>query len=342
MSRPSPWNTKRKVPAYKRGSSVSPELVENSEILPWWKDKHDELMQNLIGKYKWYWDSFVKDRVLEITDKKKVEGWKDRRTGERVWYNEIRRFTQARAKQQGFLKDLDEPSLKPCEVCGKDFVEDAHPTTIIREFEGPDNVDFCPKCREPNFAEEGDKVDIDKFMVEFSKALGKVPSKSELENWYVTLSEVDKESRILLMILWTDPIPRVSQIEEEYDSWFEALVESGVLSSGAQEMKFGTRCLAEDGHVCLSIGEKVIDDFLYERGIEHEKEPDYPEHDYRADFRVGNVLIEYFGLEGREEYDTKTEEKKRICEEEDIDLIDLYSDDISDQQALKEKLSPIL
>jgi hypothetical protein len=342
MSRPSPWNTERTTPAYKRGSSVPPELAENSEILSWWRSEHDELLMKLIAEYKWYWASFVKDRVLEITDKKKVEDWKDRRTGERVWYNEIRRFAQARAKQQGFLEDLDDPSLKPCEVCGEDFVEDAHPTAIIREFEGPKNVRFCPKCREPNFVEEGDAVDIDRFLIEFSKALGKVPSKSELKNWYVTLSEVDKESRVSLMKLWKHPIPRVSQVEQEYDSWFEALVDSGVLSSGAQETKFGTRCLAEDGHVCLSIGEKVIDDFLYDRGIEHEKEPDYPEQDYRADFRVGNVLIEFFGLEGRDEYDTKTEEKKRICEEQNIDLIELYSDDISDQQALKEKLSAIL
>ena len=47
----------------------------------------------------------------------------------------------------------------------------------------------------------------------------------------------------------------------------------------------------------------------YSRGIHHEKEPRYPAGNYRGDFKVGTAFIEYFGLTGNPDTDTKTKEK---------------------------------
>ena len=46
------------------------------------------------------------------------------------------------------------------------------------------------------------------------------------------------------------------------------------------------------------------------RGVYHEKEPHYPEGNFRGDFKVGEALIEYFGLAGDPVYDARI--KKRL------------------------------
>jgi hypothetical protein len=86
------------------------------------------------------------------------------------------------------------------------------------------------------------------------------------------------------------------------------------------------------------LGEKTIDDILYFLKIEHTKEPQYPESSYRADFKVKETLIEYFGLSGNSDYDNKTKEKKNICNKFDINLISIYPKDLLNVQRLKEKL----
>jgi len=106
-----------------------------------------------------------------------------------------------------------------------------------------------------------------------------------------------------------------------FGSWLKALIEAEVLEDGARRTSRGTQCLAKDGHVCLSLGEKTIDDLLHSHGITHEKEYPYPERDFRADFLVDGVFIEYFGLTGDPDYDAKTRLKQRICKKHEIKLI---------------------
>ena len=96
--------------------------------------------------------------------------------------------------------------------------------------------------------------------------------------------------------------------------------------------------MAKDGHVCLSLGEKTIDDFLYSRGIPHDKEPSYPEGNFRADFMVDGVLIEYLGLTGDPDYDAKTKLKQRICRKHGLRLIAVYPSDLVSTKKLEAKL----
>jgi len=100
----------------------------------------------------------------------------------------------------------------------------------------------------------------------------------------------------------------------------------------------GTQCLAKDGHVCLSLGEKTIDDLLHAHGISHDKEPRYPGSNYRADFLVGDVYIEFFGLTGNAEYDAKTKRKQRLCREKGIELVSIYPKDLVSVKQLQRKL----
>ena len=99
---------------------------------------------------------------------------------------------------------------------------------------------------------------------------------------------------------------------------------------------------SNDGHICLSLGEKTIDDLLYSMGIEHEKEPKYPERNYRADFKVNNVLIEYFGLKGQPEYDKKIIIKKQICKKHGIKSLSLYPKNVINPKTLENKILRII
>jgi len=100
----------------------------------------------------------------------------------------------------------------------------------------------------------------------------------------------------------------------------------------------GIQCLAKDGHVCLSLGEKTIDDTLNTLRIHHEKEGPYPEGHFRADFVVKDVFIEYFGLSGDTTYDERTTLKQEICKKHGIQLISIYAEDLASLKKLKSKL----
>ncbi len=112
-----------------------------------------------------------------------------------------------------------------------------------------------------------------------------------------------------------------------------------MLDGAAQRMARGTRCLANDGHVCLSIGEKTIDDLMYAAGIEHTKEPPYPEGRMRADFKIGSTLVEYCGLAGDTDYDAKIELKRSMAAKHGVTLIEAYPADLADTTELVARLA---
>ena len=101
----------------------------------------------------------------------------------------------------------------------------------------------------------------------------------------------------------------------------------------------GFESIAKDGHVCLSLAERTIDDYLYSRGVHHEREPRYPDGNYRGHFKTDTYFIEYFGLTGNPDYDSKTREKIRLCKYHKFNLIAIYPEDLANQNKLEKKLS---
>ncbi len=100
---------------------------------------------------------------------------------------------------------------------------------------------------------------------------------------------------------------------------------------------------AKDGHPCNSISEIIIDDWLFENNIPHDKEYLYPERQYRCDFVVKNIFIEFFGLANAHNlvpgYSETMERKRKICKKHNIPLVELYEKDIHNlNQSLGEKL----
>ncbi len=98
----------------------------------------------------------------------------------------------------------------------------------------------------------------------------------------------------------------------------------------------GIICPAKDGCFCRSLEEVRIDDWLFENGYDHEKEPNYPKHQLlnrrglkKADWKVDNVLIEYAGLLSDEAYRQRLEDKLELAKLFKIKLVVLTQKDLN-------------
>jgi hypothetical protein len=100
-------------------------------------------------------------------------------------------------------------------------------------------------------------------------------------------------------------MPPVWYIKSKLDetSWLKILQMADVIDNKGVRGVYGTRVIAKDGHECNSIAELEIDNWLFQHGISHEKEPFYPYDEelnpntkYRGDLNIGNTLIVFGGL----------------------------------------------
>ncbi len=80
----------------------------------------------------------------------------------------------------------------------------------------------------------------------------------------------------------------------------------------------------KDGHQSRSRYEQRVDDWLYDHGIIHECEPQYPwDRRSRADFRVGGTFIEVWGVTGSQSYEDRKARKIRECAVRGLPLIQI-------------------
>jgi len=90
----------------------------------------------------------------------------------------------------------------------------------------------------------------------------------------------------------------------------------------------GVSYTANDGHIVRSRLELRVDNWLFARGILHDYEPCVPfSKIHRADFRVGSVFIEVWGIIGSQSYDAKKQWKQAQYKLHGITLVELSPDD---------------
>jgi len=208
-----------------------------------------------------------------------------------------------------------------------------------------DHLDFCAPCLKSTiYRGTGNQALSREQTLEYLRDLTHVLQQIPHQGFGEGIDDFhDMDSQQILAVLQVlQRKPRVNRVKELFGSWLQALIEAGVLDEDARRTSRGTQCVAKDGHVCFSLGERTIDDFLHARGITHDKEPSYPETNYRADFAVNGILIEYFGLQGDPEYDNKIKEKQEICKKYDTSLISIYASDLVNITRLESKLRIIL
>jgi hypothetical protein len=322
---------------------IEPQYAKNQYILKWWNSTHDELLASQISQWQWVWYATVINELVKITPSITIEAWKksDPLCLKYAWENILRNFALARAEQQGFTKSIRKPQKKTCPLCNNDFVEDTLPLPLVQRL-GINSLDFCAPCLKDivlrgTGKKTTSKKKIIKYIQDLTSALGRIPYQNYGEGVSDLLNLTNEERLALLKILREKPTEK--SIKLIFGSWLNALIQAGVLENDARRSGRGIQSIAKDGHVCLSLGEKTIDDYLHFHGISHEKEPRYPEGNFRGDFKAGNIFIEYFGLTGNPDYDAKTKEKIRLCKKHNITLIAIYPVDLVSQKKLEDKLS---
>lgn len=330
----------RLTPAY--SDFVVPSYENNEYIQSWWKPEYDELIKKEIKEWDWAWSWDISDILTKAVPSEVIEDWrnKDPLCEKYAWYNILMNFAVARANNRGFIQNSRTPKQKTCRLCYNEFIEDSLPNPLIRRL-GIDKLNYCAPClseivfQNTGFSDSSEE-EIKEYLFSLSETISKVPNQGFGEG-LGDLIELEPEVLDKTLALLRKK-PKTNHIIGTFGSWLNALIQANVLEDGTRKTARGIQTLARDGHVCLSLGEKTIDDYLSSKGIIHSKEPRYPEGNYRADFLIGDIFLEYFGLAGNEEYDKKTTLKKKLCKKHGIKLISIYPADLASIKKLESKL----
>jgi hypothetical protein len=322
------------------------EWASNPHIVTWWSAEHDALLKGLISDHGWAWEAFIDPSAIRDVNPGAYELWlqTDPLCEEYADYNLIRNFAIARSAVAGLDRELPESGVRECAACHNTF-DTAGVRADLLVLGGEE---LCGACIYKAFIAEGDQLasaeEVAVWIREIVEVLKRIPSQAIVAGRRAAIrselpSEGGEEWQRALCVLPRKPAQ--ARIKDLFGSWFEALVESGVVDRAGQRLSRGTRCLAEDGHVCWSIGEKTIDDMLFRAEIAHEREPSYPEGGFRADFKIGDALIEFLGLAGNPDYDAKTKRKREIAATAGIQLVEVYADDLADLKRLTKRLAAL-
>lgn len=111
---------------------------------------------------------------------------------------------------------------------------------------------------------------------------------------------------------------------------------------------FAKKFKADDGHICDSFAEKIIDDWLSANNIPHQRQWRYPATKFTADFYLekNNLIVEFFGLKGvNKRYDANIQKKLQIIRKSDLTLLSLFQEDLVKNkfgEKLKEALKTLV
>ena len=132
---------------------------------------------------------------------------------------------------------------------------------------------------------------------------------------------------------------------KKFGSWNNAISAAGFTPNRSYDNRMYKRIKATalDGHLCDSISELLIDNWLYKNGILHERNVQYPKTHHKADWKISakdkEIFVEYFGLvNDSPRYDRSTKEKGMLCRKSNISLIGIYPKDIYPQHHLETNL----
>jgi len=223
-------------------------------------------------------------------------------------------------------------SNRLCDICGAEFNVLRQKWWVYFGSNGAKNVCLnCPIVEYPAAKDLDERVRI---FVESCQT----PPPDGLSPIDIRLTASLDQGQMVEMVKSWSKMGGITHAKMTYGrSWFEAMVKSGALPEGTLVTPRGIRSIASDGHICSSGPERIIDDWLSEHGIPHEREPMYPYHPNhnpngrkRADWLVEDTYIEYFGLHGNSEYDSRSHQKFLMAKSEGLKLIPVYPTDMVD------------
>lgn len=229
--------------------------------------------------------------------------------------------------------------FRSCNLCRRQYRVIDLPSWVYFGSDGCKDCCFiCPILRRPK------KAELAILIPTFVDQTGFVPNSDASPITYSFNSRLSADMKISVYGAYAE-MGGIDHVKRKYGSWFAALAKTGILPNGTLITARGIRCLAKDGHICNSLEEQLIDDWLAMRGVKHEKEPHYPVHpqfnpkgNRRADWQVGDVFVEYFGMIGDRQYEKRMTEKIVLANRLGISLIAIYPADLKNLDLKLKKL----
>lgn len=128
--------------------------------------------------------------------------------------------------------------------------------------------------------------------------------------------------------------------QKRFGSWNKAIKAAGYLPN---PVRFSHKYIANDGHKCDSLAERIIDDWLTANKINHERSVPYGENNMTADFRIKNIFIEFIGLKGQfKKYDETLAKKMNMWKTHKFKVITIYPHDLFPILKLKNILKELI
>ncbi len=132
-----------------------------------------------------------------------------------------------------------------------------------------------------------------------------------------------------------------------FGSWNNTILEAGLTPHRSHDSRMYKRSKTKalDGHLCDSVSEAIIDNWLHKNDIVHARNTSYPNTNHLADWSINNAktFIEYFGLaKDSPRYDRAIKEKMKICQKNNIKLVSIYPRHLYPKNSLDKYLSKLL
>ena len=91
------------------------------------------------------------------------------------------------------------------------------------------------------------------------------------------------------------------------------------------------------------MAEKIIDDWLFIKKIKHKTKVPYKHHRMTADFKINDIYVEFFGLQGKiESYDKLIKEKEEHYKEKNLKVIKIYPNDLFPKNKLNQIFAKLI
>jgi hypothetical protein len=260
---------------------------------------------------------------------------------------------------QGFYADVhpcEHFELTPCAICGIGYYPQAE--GMSAQLAPPR---YCGACyslfngqatMQLVYKNKFDKADVqEKFVFglqRFFEVFGFVPAAGLNRGRLIreTFDALRDEESLDDYVVALALLPTGFSAKYVYKTWAHFLNAADLLTL-TNRGKGGYQSVATDGHLCLSLGERAICEYLTRNHVRHKKEPVYPIDSelnpnglMRADFLAKDVWIEFAGMLTDPLYKARMANKKALAAKNNLKWVQVDPEHLGDLTFLLEFFAP--
>jgi hypothetical protein len=306
--------------------------ADHRELERLWSPAAGEALAKLFAATGWHFRHYAPEVLARAIGLEAVRAWKgsDPACRDRSWRDVLSEFAIARARRRGELERLPLPELVTCSLCRRRFLDAALPRRLMELTIG--RATYCGVCLGRALlagADAGDSpADLD-AIVSFFRELPR-----------------DRFQTFIRMALERLP-ERGDERPSEPPSnlWLAVAGELGYLDHLGGAARPDTLFKARDGHLGASLGLALLDNWVAARSLSHRPDGRYPldpelnpASTVRADLVVGQVLVEFLGRRGGDEFKKRFESRVELGRRHGLGVVGVWAEDLVVPAVLERKL----